>query len=72
MDSRKTALAYGILLICVGAGVFYRIPEVVKQVETIAFFARKITVVKGCFYFIGIALITAGIIRVNQFFKKGD
>ncbi len=66
MDKSKFTFYYGIVLIAVGIGVFIRIPEVVAQVATIAFFANKIGIVKFCFYALGCMLIVAGVIRVYK------
>jgi len=57
---------YGILLIAVGFGVFYRIPQVILQVENIEFFRQKIFVVRCCFYILGGLLILAGGIRIYK------
>jgi uncharacterized membrane protein YqgA involved in biofilm formation len=60
---------YGIILIAVGLGVFYRIPQVILQIETIEFFRQKIFLVRFCFYILGGLLILAGGIRMYKFYK---
>ncbi len=72
MDKRTFTFYYGIVLIAVGVAVFFRIPVVVSQVETIEFFKNKIDVVTFCFYFLGFLLILAGGIRVVKNYKKDD
>ncbi|MCG8688737.1 MAG: hypothetical protein MI892_27950 [Desulfobacterales bacterium] len=72
MDKRNFTFYYGIVLIAVGIGVFFRIPEVIPQVETIEFFKDKIGVVKFCFYFLGFLLVLAGGIRVVKNYKKTE
>lgn len=72
MDKRKFTFYYGIVLIAVGVAVFFRIPEVVSQVETIEFFRNKIGAVTFCFYFLGFMLVLAGGIRVVKNYKKKD
>ncbi len=72
MDKKKFGLYYGILLIIVGLGVFYRIPEVIVQIENIEFFRQKLLVVKICFYILGVLLIWAGGIRIHRNFKPGN
>ncbi len=66
MDKKKMGFYYGILLIIVGCAVFYRIPQVMIQVETIEWFSSKLLVIKSCFYLLGIALIAAGGIRIHK------
>jgi len=70
MDKRTFTFYYGLVLIAVGIGVFFRIPEVVTQVETIEFFKNKIGIVTFCFYFLGFLLVLAGAIRVFKNYKK--
>ena len=60
---------YGIILVAVGLGVFYRIPQVMLQVETIEFFRQKLMIVRACFYLLGGLLILAGGIRVYKNYK---
>jgi hypothetical protein len=66
MDKKKFRFYYGIILIAVGLGVFYRIPQVMPQIETIEFFKQKIILVKLCFYILGLFLILAGSIRIYR------
>lgn len=66
MDNKKWGFYYGILLVFVGIGVFFRVPEVSLQMETIEFFKNKITVLKGCFYLLGVFLIIAGGMRIYK------
>jgi hypothetical protein len=69
MDKKKFRFYYGMILIAVGLGVFYRIPQVLLQVETIEFFRQKIHLVKFCFYILGGLLILAGGIRIYKNYK---
>jgi len=69
MDKNKIGFYYGIVLIAVGLGVFYRIPQVILQVETIEFFRQKLFVVRACFYILGGLLILAGSIRIYKNYK---
>lgn len=66
MDKKKFHFYYGIVLIAVGLGVFYRIPQVMPQIETIEFFRQKLLLVKLCFYILGVFLILAGGIRIYR------
>ena len=66
MDKKKFRFYYGIVLIAVGLGVFYRIPQVMPQIETIEFFRQKLVLVESCFYILGVFLILAGGIRIYR------
>ena len=69
MDKKKMAFYYGILLVLVGLGVFYRIPQVMPQIATIELFSQRQGIVKFCFYVLGILLISAGGIRIFKNYK---
>lgn len=66
MDKKNIRFYYGIVLIAVGLGVFYRIPQVMPQIETIEFFRQKLLLVKLCFYILGVFLVLAGGIRIYR------
>jgi hypothetical protein len=70
MDKKNFAFYYGIILIAVGIGVFFRIPQVMPRIATIEFFSEKLFLVKFCFYMLGTLLILAGGIRVFKNYKK--
>ncbi|MBU2627541.1 MAG: hypothetical protein KKE61_02900 [Proteobacteria bacterium] len=69
MNKKKFGFYYGILLFVVGLGVFYRIPQVMLQVETFEFFRQKLFIVKSSFYILGALLILAGGIRIHKNYK---
>lgn len=69
MDKKDFRFYYGILLVAAGLGVFYRIPQVMSQIEIIEFFKHKMISVKVCSSFIGICLLSAGAIRIFKHFK---
>jgi hypothetical protein len=70
MDKKNFAFYYGIILIAVGIGVFFRIPQVMPRIATIEFFSEKLFLVNFCFYMLGTLLILAGGIRVFKNYKK--
>ncbi len=72
MDKRTFTFYYGIVLIAVGIGVFFRIPQVMPDIEAIEFFSNKIGIVKFCLDTLGGMLILAGGIRVFKNYKKPD
>ena len=69
MDKKKFNFYYGIVLTLVGIAVFYRIPQVMPRIETIEFFARKMTIVKISSYLLGVFLVLAGTIRIYKNYK---
>ncbi len=70
MDKKTFTFYYGLVLIAVGCGVFYRIPQVMPQIAAIKFFSEKLMLVKFCFYILGGLLVLAGGIRVFKNYKK--
>ncbi|MBW2653736.1 MAG: hypothetical protein JRC91_02050 [Deltaproteobacteria bacterium] len=69
MDKKNFGFYYGILLVAVGLGVFYRTPQVMSQVETIEFFRQTLFFVRSSFYILGGLLILAGGIRIYKNYK---
>ena len=69
MDKKNFGFYYGIILVGVGFAVFYRIPQVMLQVETIEFFSHKLFLVRASFYILGGLLILAGGIRIHRNYK---
>ena len=69
MDKKNFGFYYGIVLVGVGLGVFYRIPQVVQQVATIEFFSQSLFLVRLSFYVLGVLLILAGGIRIYKNYK---
>ncbi|MBF0120265.1 MAG: hypothetical protein HQK79_15625 [Desulfobacterales bacterium] len=62
---------WAVALIMAGIGVFFRIPQVMPQIEKIEYFSSMIFFIRFCFYLIGILLIGGGIKKLkNQFSKK--
>lgn len=69
MDKKKFQFYYGIILMLIGAGVFYRIPQVMPQIATIEFFSHKLSELKFCFYALGVMLIIVGALKCYKNFK---
>jgi sulfite exporter TauE/SafE len=72
MTDNKSVLKmlWGIVLILVGLGVFYRIPQVMPKIETIEQFASISWFIRFCFYFIGILLLVAGLKRCYDSYQR--
>jgi len=69
MSKKSFRFYYGIILVAAGLGVFYRIPQVIQQIETIEFFMQKLFLVKASLYILGGLLILAGGIRIYKNYK---
>ncbi len=66
MNKEKIRFYYGILLVFVGIGVFFRVPEVMNQVAEIEFFRHKLSIVRFCSYMLGVFLVVAGVVRMKK------
>jgi len=66
----KFQLIWGILLLLVGIGVFFRIPQIIPEIKKIEHFASYIFFIYFCFYLVGILLIVGGGRKVYNHFKK--
>jgi len=62
--------AWGILLVLAGIGVFYRIPQVMPQIEKIGQFSSVMFFIRFCFYLLGILLIGGGVRKVYHNYSK--
>lgn len=65
-------LAWGILLVAAGVGVFFRIPQVMPRLEQIQYFAAAPMIARFCFYLMGILLIGAGSKKIIHYFRRDD
>ena len=66
----KLQLAWGVLLMTAGVGLFFRIPEVIPQVRQIESFAGVMPFIYFCFYFMAVFLIAGGARKIYQNYKK--
>lgn len=71
-DRSKTVsqLIWGIALVLAGAGVFFRIPQVMPKIETIEWFSSSLLFVRFCFYLLGILLIVGGSKKIYHYYRK--
>ena len=53
-----------------GIGVFYRIPQVMPDIEKIEQFASMTVYIRFCFYLIGILLIGGGAKKIHANYKR--
>ena len=71
-NKRTIQLIWGALLLLMGIGVFYRIPQVMPNIKEIEQFASMTVYIRFCFYLIGILLIGGGIKKIYAHFKAPD
>ena len=70
-DSKNTLqLIWGILLLLVGVGVFFRIPQVMPEIKKIAHFGPYIYFIYFCFYLLGVLLIAGGGKKVYHYIQQ--
>jgi hypothetical protein len=60
------------LLLLVGIGVFFRIPQVMPEIKKIEHFTRYLLFIYFCFYLIGILLIVGGGRKIYSYLKKSN
>jgi len=53
-------IAWGVLLVAAGVGMFFRIPQVVPQIREIPTFAAAMPIVYFCLYFVAVFLVAGG------------
>ncbi len=70
-DNKRTIqLIWGALLLLMGIGMFYRIPQVMPDIEKIEQFASMTVYIRFCFYLIGILLIGGGAKKIHAYYKQ--
>lgn len=78
MQNRKSPstspfqMVYGIALVVMGVGVFFRIPQVMPKLMVYETLASASWFIYGCFYLMGIILIGGGIKKLIRHFKPSD
>ncbi len=65
-------LIWAAALIVAGIGVFYRIPQVMLQLEQIKQFSSENYFIRFCFYLLGFLLIVGGLKKVYKYCGKPD
>ena len=65
-----TQIIWGVALVLAGAGVFYRIPQVMPKIEKIEWFSSSLPFVRFCFYLLGILLIAGGSKKIYHHYQK--
>jgi len=62
MSDKKSnfQIVWGIALVMMGIMVFFRIPQVIPEIEQIGTFSSSIGFIKFCFYFMAVMLVAGG------------
>ena len=69
-QANRAQVIWAIALILAGLGVFYRIPQVMPNIEQIPRFAAASGFIRFCFYFMGIFLIGGGCKKLYRQYRK--
>ena len=69
-QKKKFQFIWGILLLLVGIGVFFRIPQIIPEIKKIEHFASILFFIYFCFYLVGILLVVGGGRKIYNHFKK--
>lgn len=72
MTSQKSIvqLLWGVALVLAGLGVFYRIPQVMPEIEKIEYFYSVMGFIRFCFYLMAVLLIGGGSKKIYHHFKQ--
>jgi len=72
MGKNRAAIqvVWGIVLVLAGIGVFYRIPQVMPQIEKIGQFSSAMFFIRFCFYLLGFLLIGGGLKKIYHNYGK--
>lgn len=57
-------------MLLAGIGVFFRIPQVMPEIEKISYFTSALVFIRFCFYLMGVLLIAGGIKKLYRNFSK--
>jgi hypothetical protein len=63
-------LAWGVILVVTGVGLFFRIPQVMPQVRQIEYFSGVMPFIYFCFYFMAVFLICGGAQKIYRNYKE--
>jgi len=58
--NKNIQIVWGVVLVLAGIGVFFRIPQVMPEIQKIEHFSSAIFLIRFCFYFLGVLLIGGG------------
>lgn len=69
-DKTTVQLIWGVALVVVGIGVFFRIPQVMPRIAEIKQFSQAMFFIRFCFYLMGILLIGGGSKKIYKYYTN--
>lgn len=74
MSDNKSSIQmiYGVALILVGVGLFFRVSQIMPKVEQIEQFSSMTIFIRICFYLVGIILIGGGARKLYKIYSKPE
>jgi hypothetical protein len=63
-------VAWGCILTIFGIAVFFRIPQVMPQIERIESFSSVLGFIRFCLYLLGALLIGGGAKKINENYRQ--
>ena len=69
-NNRNIQNVWGVVLVLAGIGVFFRIPQVMPEIQKIEHFSSAIFFIRFCFYFLGVLLIGGGAKKIYDNYQK--
>ncbi len=68
--NKNIQIVWGVVLVLAGIGVFFRIPQVMPEIQKIEHFSSAIFLIRFCFYFLGVLLIGGGAKKLYDNYQK--
>lgn len=68
--NKNIQIVWGVVLVMAGIGVFFRIPQVMPEIQKIEPFSSAIFFIRFCFYFLGVLLIGGGAKKIYDNYQK--
>ena len=69
-NNMNIQIVWGVVLVLAGIGVFFRIPQVMPEIQKIEHFSSAIFLIRFCFYFLGVLLIGGGAKKIYDNYQK--
>ena len=69
-NNRNIQIVWGVILVMAGIGVFFRIPQVMPEIQKIEHFSSAIFFIRFCFYFLGVLLIGGGAKKIYDNYRS--
>ena len=68
--NKNIQIVWGVMLVLAGIGVFFRIPQVIPEIQKIEHFSSVIFLIRFCFYFLGVLLIGGGAKKIHDNYRS--